>query len=518
MVTRNPLLASSKERAQTRDKLIFDSSSGRMRQQSTIDEEATRQAELGGFDNEEEAEQAHFDSLTTVLGMGKLEFRRMRSQQFYDLPPNTTNPNFPRREQQLIMQEIYARIEKHAVCEQKILDLEALNKKAYFREAVWIARKLGLEKLISYTQQDYDIQLVQQFFATVVFDNDEDVTMTWMTGPIRCTSNFVEFATALGYEFKGATTPVGMRMHVEGTAYNKSRLRPLYSVASSVGSNQDLLPTFNIFLRMVRLNLAPQAGNVDAIRGGLVNLLHHAYRVLQAGPECRGQEVDVMDFIKCEMHWAIFEHKNPLYAPYVMKLILSKVPTLDRSTFIKHAKGTLHILSKHTKQASSSHAPPPQTSDEEDVPLPKRRSKNADPPTSLQGKDRVNAEFRKLSWWKRKLLCMDVAIHKENHGSYVREKHILSNQNLMIKEMRKMNNGNVTPPPEEDEAGIPIISSSSSDTVPLEQWNQDVFPWADFSDVTSFPTSSHNHGKAPMNLSDEDYDNEGDDDMDEDTE
>ena len=152
-----------------------------------------------------------------------------------------------------------------------------------------------------------------------------------------------------------------------------------------------------------------------------------------------------------------------------MNLILSKVPTLDRSSFTKHAKGTLHTLSKHTKQSSSSRAHPPQPSDEDEAPIPKRRSKNADPPSHLQGKAKVTAEFSKLSWWKRKLLCMDVAIHKENHGSYVREKHILSNQNLMIKEMRKMKNGNVTPPPEEDEAGIPIISSSSSDTVPIDQ-------------------------------------------------
>ena len=54
-------------RAQTRDKLLFDSSADRLRQQSTIDEEATRHAALGGFDDEEEAERAHFDSLTTVL-------------------------------------------------------------------------------------------------------------------------------------------------------------------------------------------------------------------------------------------------------------------------------------------------------------------------------------------------------------------------------------------------------------------------------------------------------------------
>ena len=407
------------------------------------------------------------------------------------------------------------------VCEQKVLSLESLDKKPYFQEAVWIARKLGLERLISHVHEDYDIQLVQQFFATVVFDNDEDVTMTWMTGSQKCTSNFVEFGRCLGYKFKGATTCVGKRMHVEGAAYNKRRLRPLYSVASSVGTNQDLLPTFNIFLRMVRLNLAPQAGNVDAIRGGLVNLLYHAYKVLQAGPDCEGQEVDVMDFIKCEMHWAIFEHKNPLYAPYVMKLILSKVSNIDTSRLTKHAKGTLHQLSKHTKQPSSSRATPPQSSSEEaetEAPMPRRRSKNADPPSYLQGRAQVNSEVSKLSWWKRKLLCMDVALHKENHASYVREKHIIDNQQIMIKELRKLNNGSITPPPEEDEDGNPIISSSSAETIPLEKWNEDVFPWSDYADVTSLPSSSRNTGKAPMNLSDEDYNQEGDDDMEEDSE
>jgi hypothetical protein len=150
--------------------------------------------------------------------------------------------------------------------------------------------------------------------------------------------------------------------------------------------------------------------------------------------------------------------------------------------------------------------------------MPKRRSKNADPPSHLHGKAKVNAEHKKLSWWKRTLLCMNIAIHKENHGAYVREKHILSNQNMMIKEMRKINNGNVTPPPEEDEAGNPVLSSSSSDTVPIQHWNQDIFPWADYSDVTSFPTSSRHTGKAPMDPSDEDYDQGGDDDMDDDSE
>ena len=57
---------------------------------------------------------------------------------------------------------------------QKVLNLTALSAKPYFQEAVWIARKLGLEHLIS-MKQNYDIQLVHQFFATVQFGEDEDV-------------------------------------------------------------------------------------------------------------------------------------------------------------------------------------------------------------------------------------------------------------------------------------------------------------------------------------------------------
>ena len=165
------------------------------------------------------------------------------------------------------MHEIYAKLSrKHAVCEQKVLNLDALNLKPYFQEAVWIARKLGLEKLISH-QQNYDITFVQQFFATLVFGDDEKITMTWMTGPNRCSSNFEEFAKLLGYPFRGASTSVGRRMHHEGVAYDKARLAPLYYKDSDRSSTSDLLPTFNIFLRMTRFSIAPQAGNVDALRG-----------------------------------------------------------------------------------------------------------------------------------------------------------------------------------------------------------------------------------------------------------
>ena len=70
----------------------------------------------------------------------------------------------------------------------------------------------------------------------------------------------------------------------------------------------------------------------DPIRGGLVNLLIHSHEVLKAGVNCQGYEIDVMDFIKCELHWAVHEMKNPVYAPYVMKLILEKCPLSTKIT------------------------------------------------------------------------------------------------------------------------------------------------------------------------------------------
>ena len=232
--------------------------------------------------------------------------------------------------------EIYEKLSAaNAVCVQKVLNLSALSTKPYFQEALWIVRKLGLEKLMV-TQQNYTIKIVQLFFATVEFGNDEDVTLTWITGPIKCVSSMKRFGELLGYAFRHGEEPKGIIMHVEGLNYEMRRLPPLYANKASVGMNKNLLPTFNILLCMFHYNIAPQVGNVHAIRGGLVNLIHHSYEVRNAGVNCQGYEIDVMDFIKCELHWAMHEMKNPLYAPYVNKLIIDKMPNINQEHLTIH--------------------------------------------------------------------------------------------------------------------------------------------------------------------------------------
>ena len=205
--------------------------------------------------------------MSTVLGMSKTEFRYMREQPFFDMPQTSMDPKFWSKEQELVMKELYEKLSAaNAVCVQKVLNLTALSTKPYLQEIVWIVRKLGLEKLMT-TQQNYSIKLVQQFFATVQFGNDADVTLTWMIGSIKCVSSMTRFGELLGYGFRNGEESKGRIMHVEGLHYDKKKLTPLYSNKESMGTNKDLLPTFNILLRMFWYNIAPQAGNIDAIQG-----------------------------------------------------------------------------------------------------------------------------------------------------------------------------------------------------------------------------------------------------------
>jgi hypothetical protein len=152
---------------------------------------------------------------------------------------------------------------------------------AYFGEAMSVSRKLGLHPLMK-IQEHYNITLVHQFFATLVFGDGEEIPMTWMTGEELCHSNFIDFAALLGYEFRGATSPSGIRMHVDGEYYDKKKLAPLYTRDDKkivIGGTLGLSQRSNILLRMFRASIAPQAGNFDAIRGALVNLLAYTHEV-----------------------------------------------------------------------------------------------------------------------------------------------------------------------------------------------------------------------------------------------
>ena len=136
---------------------------------------------------------------------------------------------------------------------------------------------------------------------TLVIGEGENIPLTWMTENRKCESDFVRFAQLLGYDFISAEDPCGARMHIPGVAPDKAEMTPLYlSDTFTPGKSYGLNRLFNTLLRIFRNNIAPEAGNLDDIHGGLVNLLVYAHRVLtgiQDNTASGLEPLDVMDFI-----------------------------------------------------------------------------------------------------------------------------------------------------------------------------------------------------------------------------
>jgi hypothetical protein len=137
----------------------------------------------------ERTKKARFDQIVTMLDLSNAEYREMRKNNLFAMAKNTKDNSFHRREQELIFKEVYAKMTKDTVCPQNTIDFGHLQKHAYFKEALWITEKLGLHLLMK-INQDYNIVLMHQFFATVVFGEGEDIPLTWMIGSDVCHSSF----------------------------------------------------------------------------------------------------------------------------------------------------------------------------------------------------------------------------------------------------------------------------------------------------------------------------------------
>jgi hypothetical protein len=222
----------------------------------------------------------------------------------------------------MIFQQIYAPMSTR-VCPMNYIDIEFLFKDEYLQDALWVTEKMGLHKFMA-IKQDYCPNLIQQFFATLEFDDRDNIGFTWMNNKVRKHSNFTHFGQILSYEFDGLHSPSGHRMHLDTSEYNKKKIAPLYIQGGNLGDTANLLPLYEILLCFFRANISPSGGNNDSIRGGIVHLLHYAHPIFEEGEECEGKELDVMHFIFSEMPLAMINRKIPPYAPYIMKLILDK--------------------------------------------------------------------------------------------------------------------------------------------------------------------------------------------------
>jgi hypothetical protein len=146
---------------------------------------------------EESKKKALFANVSDLKKLSKQEYRDFPHQRFYSLPKDTTRTYFFRSEHERIYQQVYAPMSTK-VCPMKFIDIEFLSKDEYFGDALWVTEKMGLHKLMT-IKQNYCPKLIQQFFATLEFDDQDNISFIWMTNKVRRFSNFTRFGQLLGY-------------------------------------------------------------------------------------------------------------------------------------------------------------------------------------------------------------------------------------------------------------------------------------------------------------------------------
>jgi hypothetical protein len=163
--------------------------------------------------------------------------------------------------------------------------------------------------------------------------------------------------------------------------------------------------------------------------------------VFVSGKEVEVEPIDVMDFIYMEMYdTVITKKKTPVYAPYVMLLLIEQ--HTEPPLITTHL--TTHKYVKPQRKASpsvveevfaSSDEEEEEDEEEEMVEVAPRtgpRIKNASNAFVPSSKVEIKANMKKLSWWERYVLCMNVDIDKNLHSQYVQNKHIQRDQRRIM--------------------------------------------------------------------------------------
>jgi hypothetical protein len=229
-----------------------------------------------------------------------------------------------------------------------------------------------------------------------------------------------------------------------------------------------------------------------------------------------------MDFIWQEMWHSMMEQKTPPYAPYVMKLILAQ----------DNISGFPNLVAHKPKNLQKKVIEVPEEGDEGDyddeegadameedaraAPQWRPRMKMASNAGSLREvpKEVLKKEVKKLSFFKKAMLCMNIDIRKSQYETYKENKMILHNQGLLLEDVPELRGGKT-------QYDNPF-GSSSSDTMSFGGWSKGLVNWKDFDEVTSQDQaegSSSHRGKQPAVEDEDDEDeiySEGDDDEDED--
>ncbi|KAK1651343.1 hypothetical protein QYE76_069148 [Lolium multiflorum] len=238
----------------------------------------------------------------SVKNMQYLEYKELRDINPYLTPRSNRvgDKRFHNKTQEEIFYEVYVPFKK-GVAPQHAIDTGKMAASRYFQEAYAMCGEFGLYPIME-LNKDYDVGLIQQFYATVHFESDEARTFRWMSHERLLESNLAKFGSALGYPRYPGIDANGWRCHDSSFAQTREVLEHLYIKGWGIpGKSADLLPTWDIMLRVYRETIGPKGGNVDELHLYEVDLMANSF-----AKKGTGEKLDVMDYIYHEMWSCLF--------------------------------------------------------------------------------------------------------------------------------------------------------------------------------------------------------------------
>jgi hypothetical protein len=95
----------------------------------------------------------------------------------------------------------------------------------------------------------------------------------------------------------------------------------------------------------------------------------------------------------------------------------------------------------------------------------------------------VNKKVKKLGWFEKMMLCMNVKIHKENYSQYRSTRKVYKQNKEILRNQRHFVN-DACRRAGEDEVPYPTATHSES-TIPYNEYNTNRVQWSDFNNVSS---------------------------------
>ena len=199
----------------------------------------------------------------------------------------------------------------------------ALHEATKYRFVVQTLRNLGLYDLVCLkpddTQDDptFCPLLVRQFHCTVFFHDDEDRTLTWMTGKTKYSCSYSQFRAAMGC---GGDSNPGYKIHSR-SRLTRGDISFCYPANPSPGppTISGMYYSYLVLAKLFRENLISKSGDHSEVRNYHLNLMYYCH------PD-RVRKIDGCDLIYCELKRAIMDRMTPNYAQYVQRLINFIVP------------------------------------------------------------------------------------------------------------------------------------------------------------------------------------------------